>query len=65
MNIDNYKHIIANEKGYPSWDTMEDFIIDHNKPVHVAILIKGAIEEVYERYMKDELKHEVKYSTYL
>lgn len=42
------KDKIAIQKGYPSWKEMENFIIDHNKPVVVAQLLVGAMDEVLE-----------------
>jgi len=59
ISIEAAKHIIAQQKGYPSWDTMEDFIIDHNEPLNVCILIKGALAEAYELYLKTNFNHEI------
>jgi hypothetical protein len=41
------KNQVAISKGYPSWDEMENFIIDHSQPVVVAQLLVSAMEEVY------------------
>ena len=36
MTLKSAKNIIAIKKGYPSWQEMESWIIDHNLPVNVA-----------------------------
>lgn len=59
MTIQQIKDDIAKKKGYPSWKEMEDFIIDHNPPVNVFILIKSAMQEAYERYIVEILKKEI------
>lgn len=46
--IEKTKDIVAQRKGYPSWMEMENFIIDHNKPVVVAQLLVSAMEDVYK-----------------
>lgn len=40
------KDRIAQSKGYPSWDDMENFIIDNNYPASIAQLLVSAMEEV-------------------
>lgn len=49
-DIYDCKDFIAREKGYPSWEEMENFIIDHNQSVNVALLLVSAMELVYYEY---------------
>ena len=49
-DIDDCKNYIANQKGYPSWDEMENFLIDHNESVNVALLLVSAMELVCYEY---------------
>jgi hypothetical protein len=44
------KNEIARQKGYPDWETMENWIIDHNSSVIVAVLLVSAMEEVCYYY---------------
>jgi hypothetical protein len=46
MNLENIKDRVAIRKGYPSWQEMENWIIDHNQPAGIAQLLVGAMEEV-------------------
>lgn len=57
MTLATAKNKIARQRGYPNWDEMEVFIIDHNLPVGVALLLVKAMEEAAELYAaskKDE-----------
>lgn len=49
-DIDDCKNFIAQQKGYPNWDEMENWIIDHNIPVNVALLLISAMELVCYEY---------------
>jgi hypothetical protein len=51
MTLKYAKNIIAIQKGYPSWQEMESWIIDHNLPVNVAALLTEALSEAYEFYI--------------
>lgn len=44
--IKEAKERVAIKKGYPSWEEMENFIIDNNQPVIVAQLLVSAMEDV-------------------
>ncbi len=48
MTIQQAKNTIAIKKGYPSWEEMENFIIDNNQPAGIAQLLVGAMEEVVD-----------------
>lgn len=52
--IQETKDKVAISKGYPSWEKMENFIIDHNPPVVVAQLLVRAMEEVAELMLKSD-----------
>lgn len=51
------KNIVAIEKGYPSWEEMENFIIDHNEPAIVAQLLVSAMEDVLIKNKYRTLEH--------
>jgi hypothetical protein len=44
--VEYYKNKVAKEKGYPSWEEMENWIIDNNPPVNVAVILVAMMEEV-------------------
>lgn len=50
------KDMVAQEKGYPNWEEMENFIIDHNYPVVVAQLLVSAMEDVVVKYCEVAVK---------
>lgn len=43
------KNEVAKEKGFPSWMEMENWIIDNNLPVSVAVLLMGAMNDVCKK----------------
>ena len=46
------KDKIAIEAGYSNWEVMEDFIINHNSPENVAILLVSYMEAACLLYHK-------------
>lgn len=54
IEITKAKDVVAVRHGYPSWEEMENWIIDHNMPVVVGQLLVGAMEEVCREVMKGE-----------
>jgi hypothetical protein len=52
--IELSKDTVARIKGYPNWEEMENFIIDHNPPVIVAQLLVGAIKEALEHLQSQQ-----------
>jgi hypothetical protein len=51
--MEEIKNEIAKQKGYPDWKTMENWIIDNNPSVNVALLLVSAMEEVCNRIVSD------------
>ena len=51
-DLEECKDFIAIQKGYPNWNEMQNFIIDHNESVNVALLLVSAMEEVCYEYNK-------------
>jgi len=57
MKINELKNRVAIEIGYPSWDEMENFIIENNKQVAVAQLLVSAMESVSQVYNIDLIEY--------
>jgi len=56
-DIDDCKNFIAMQKNYPDWNTMENFIIDHNNSCDTALLLVSAMELVCYEY-SDQISRE-------
>lgn len=48
--LQQIKDEYARENGYPSFDEMENFIIDTSLPVNIAVLLSAAWREICRRY---------------
>ena len=62
---------IAQSKGYPTWDEMENWIIDHNGVQDAVLVMMSAMNEVLEEYnnlscieiTEEEIEEQVKIIT--
>jgi hypothetical protein len=50
--LEGIQNKIAIQKGYPSWEEMENFIIDNNFPQNIASMLVQAMKEVCIEYAK-------------
>lgn len=51
--LNQVKDEVAKSKGYPTWQEMENWIIDHNSPVVVAQLLVSAMNEVALKFINE------------
>jgi hypothetical protein len=47
------KDEVAKKRGYPNWETYENWIIDHNYPCNVALLLVGAMNDAALKAMRE------------
>lgn len=45
---------VAISKGYPDWETMENWIIDNNLPQNIATILVSAMREVAELFVNEK-----------
>jgi hypothetical protein len=50
LTLQECKNKVARSKGYPDYETMDNFIIDHDVPVNVSVLINASMTEAAEMY---------------
>jgi hypothetical protein len=46
------KNEIASQRGFPSWITFENYVIDHNSPVVVAQILMSAMDDVNKSLLR-------------
>lgn len=57
IDLDECKDFVARQKGYPNWEEMQNFIVDHNESVNVALLLVSAMELASYEYARRVLNH--------
>lgn len=62
MNLQQAKDQVAISKGYPDWETMENWYIEHNYICDAVCLTRSAMDEVTTLYASEKVKEALKLS---